>query len=482
MRKNKNQVRSFADVTLGVTGIGSSEVVASQHIYKQSYENFQSIINYPSYEIGSFDILVLSKDYGEDPDYNLNFNNIDQNYIFSVESFNIGKNQTVSTDRLAGEGINPQSFSIGQIENTVTLKFPFRVDSWGYMDFSLAAFFDYCMQAKFGSPTSILSRFTSSNSSTVGVGTSVLYVDNIAEMMSIETPFTAKIKNDLTEDSTNVQVIGVSKANRTLTLSSGLGASFARDTSYISSYVRNYSKESTFNIFSLKQGLLFGCMVDKFAISFNPGETVNVDIELKVLGVDRKYQTNMYSSFDTIVQKYLSKKPSYLLNGYSLQVSKNNPDYGYFGLGSVSDSKVFQGYQKTALDSIYVNSLSLEISNNLKPVYTLNSKSSVAVKNKMKNLLPFGYYSEGRNISGSLTYTGPMKPFLMTEFLSGPSSVNNGGITLNMGPVKLDLPEVIWTAQSQEHSSEQYQKNTVSYQVVTQNYIQDFTLESTGNY
>ena len=51
MRKNKNQVRSFADVTLGVTGIGSSEVVASQHIYKQSYENFQSIINYPSYEI-----------------------------------------------------------------------------------------------------------------------------------------------------------------------------------------------------------------------------------------------------------------------------------------------------------------------------------------------------------------------------------------------------------------------------------------------
>jgi hypothetical protein len=64
------------------------------------------------------------------------------------------------------------------------------------------------------------------------------------------------------------------------------------------------------NSFALKQGLLFGCMVDKFAISFNPGETVNVDIELKVLGVDRKYQTNMYSSFDTIVQKYLSKKPT----------------------------------------------------------------------------------------------------------------------------------------------------------------------------
>ncbi len=482
MRKSNNKVRAFADVTLGVTGIGSSESFPTQHIYKQSYENFQSIINFPSYEIGSFDLLVLSKDYGEDPDFNLNFNNIDQNYIFSVENFSIGRNQSLNTDRLVGEGINPQTFSIGQIENTVSLRFPFRVDSWGYMDFSLAAFFDYCMQAKYGSPTSIISRFSSSNSSTVGVGTSILYVDNIAEIMSVETPFTAKIKNDLTDTSQSVQVVSVSKANRTVTLSSGVGTSFSRDTSYIASYVRNYSKESTFNIFSLKQGLLFGCMVDKFSINFTPGESVVVDVDLKVLGVDRKYQTTMFSNFDTIVQKYLSKKPSYLLNGYSLQVSKNTPDYGHFGLGSVSDSKVFQGYQKTGLDSIFVNSISLEITNNLKPVYTLNSKSSVAVKNKMKNLLPFGYYSEGRNISGTLTYTGPMKPFLMTEFLSGPASLNNGGITLNMGPVKLDLPEVVWTAQSQEHGSDQYQKNTVSYQVVTQNYNQDFTLESTGNY
>lgn len=482
MRKPKDEVRAFADVTLGIASIGSSESVPSQYLYKQSYENFQSIVNFPAYEIGSFDILVLSKEYGEDPDFNLNFNNIDQNYIFSVENFSIGRNQTLNVDRLAGEGINPQSFSIGQIENTVNLKFPFRVDSWGYMDFSLAAFFDYCMQAKYGSPTSILARFTSANSSTVGVGTSILYVDNIAEIMSVPTPFTAKIKNDITETTQTVQVVSVSKPNRSITLSGGIGTAFPRDTSYIASYVRNYSKESSFNLFSLKQGLLFGCMVDKFSINFAPGESVVVDIDLKVLGVDRKYQKNMLDSFDTIVQKYLSKKPSYLLNGYSLQVSKNTPDYGHFGLGSVSESKVFQGFQKTGLDSIFVDSLSLEINNNLKPVYTLNSKSSVDVKNIMRQLLPFGYYSEGRNVSGSLTYTGPMKPYLMTEFLSGPASLNNGGITLNMGPVKLDLPEVIWTAQSSEHGADQYQKNTVSYQVVTQNYIKDFTLEATGNY
>jgi hypothetical protein len=253
MRKSNNNVRAFADVTLGVSGIASSESVATQHIYKQSYENFQSIISYPSYDLGSFDLIVLSKDYGEDPDYNLNFDNIDQNYIFSVENFSIGKNQQISTERLAGEGINPQTFSLGHIENTVTLRFPFRIDAWGYMDFSLAAFFDYCMQAKYGSPTSILSRFTSANSATIGTGTSVLYVDNIAEILAVDTPFTAKIKNDITESSQSVQVISVSKANRSITLSSGLGTSFVRDTSYIASYVKNYTKDSTFNLFSVKQ-------------------------------------------------------------------------------------------------------------------------------------------------------------------------------------------------------------------------------------
>jgi len=480
--ENINKVRAFADVTLSPTGIGSSETVDTQHLYKESYENFQSLISFPSYEIGSFDVIVLSKEYGEDPDYNLNFSNIDKNYIFSVENFSIGKNQSISTDRFAGEGINPQTFSIGKIDNTVSMRFPFRVDSWGYMDFSLAAFFDYCMQAKYGSPTSVLSRFTSSNSSTVGSGTTLLYVDNIAELLPLTLPFSAKIKNDNSDTVYNIQVIDVSKTNKTITLASGAGSTFDRDSSFIASYVKNYSKDSTFNLFSVKQGLLFGCMVDKFSINFTPGETVNVDIELKVLGVDRKYQTSIYNDFDTIVQKYLQKKPSYLLNGYSLQVSKNTPDYGYFGLGTISESKIFQGYQKSKLDSIFVDSISISIENSLTPVYTMNSKSSITTKNKMKNLLPFAYYSEGRKISGTLTYTGPMKPNLMAEFLSGPSSLNNGGITLNMGPVKLELPEVVWTAQSQEHSVEQYQKNTVSFQVVTQNYVQDYTLESTGNY
>lgn len=89
--ENINKVRAFADVTLSPTGIGSSETVDTQHLYKESYENFQSLISFPSYEIGSFDVIVLSKEYGEDPDYNLNFSNIDKNYIFQLRTFQLVK-------------------------------------------------------------------------------------------------------------------------------------------------------------------------------------------------------------------------------------------------------------------------------------------------------------------------------------------------------------------------------------------------------
>lgn len=96
--------------------------------------------------------------------------------------------------------------------------------------------------------------------------------------------------------------------------------------------------------------------------------------------------------------------------------------------------------------------------------------------------MPYGYYSEGRKISGSITYTGPIKPWAMVEFLSGPSSINNDGITFDMGPIKLELPEVVWSTVSQEHSKMEYQKNKVSFSVATQNYTFDPVLKSTGSY
>ena len=48
--------------------------------------------------------------------------------------------------------------------------------------------------------------------------------------------------------------------------------------------------------------------------------------------------------------------------------------------------------------------------------------------------------------------------------------------------IKLELPEVIWSTDSQEHSRMDYQKSKVNFSVATQNYTFDPVLKSTGSY
>lgn len=480
---NSDMKAFVVDQTVIAPSIGSSEYFPSQYLFKEAYNNFSSHLYAPSFETGYYDIFALSREYSEDPDFNLSFNNINTNYLFSIDNFNIrGAQESDAGERYAGEGANPNTFQLGPKEYNVSFTYPFKVDSWGYLDFSLAAFFDYCIQAFQGSPTAFIGRFTTDNSSTISAGTTQLYIDNIAEFMGLEVPFNAKIKSDTSTNYDLVEVTVIDKANRLLTVVGGVNVSFNRDTSYISAYPQSTGREASFSLFTLKQGLLSGCLVEKFAISFKPGEQIIANIDLKVLNVDRTYQVQMYNNFTSIVENYFKKKPSYILNGFNVRVYKSAPEYGLFGLGGILDSKLFRGFQQSQLDSIYVTEMEISIENNLKPVFTLNSKSSDAKINSFKNSLPYGYYSEGRKISGSITYTGPIKPWAMVEFLSGPSSVNNDGITFDMGPIKLELPEVVWSTDSQQHSRSEYQTSKVNFSVATQNYTFDPVLKSTGSY
>ena len=487
MRKDSSrnsEIKAFgADQTVIAPSIGSSEFFPSQYLYKEAYNNFRSQLYAPAFENVYYDIFALSREYAEDPDFNLSFSNINTNYLFSIDNFKIlGAQESDAGQRYAGEGANPNTFQLGSKEYNVSFTYPFKVDSWGYLDFSLAAFFDYCIEAFKGSPTSFIGRFTSDNASTVSAGTSQLYIDNIAEFMGLSLPFQAKIKSDTNTNYDLVEVTAIDKANRLLTVGAGINVAFNRNTSYISVNPKTDGKEASFSLFTLKQGLLSGCLVDKFSINFVPGEQIVAYIDLKVLNVDRTYQVQMYNNFTSIVENYFKKKPSYILNGYNVRVYKSAPEYGLFGLGGIFDSKLFGGFQQSKLDSIYVTEMSVSIENNLKPIFSLNSKSNDKKQNFFKNSLPYGYYSEGRKISGSITYTGPIKPWAMVEFLSGPSSINNDGITFDMGPIKLDLPEVVWSTESQEHSRMDYQKNKVNFSVATQNYTFDPVLKSTGSY
>ena len=169
--------------------------------------------------------------------------------LFSIDSFNMqGTQDSDAGQRYAGEGANPNTFQLGPKEYIVSFTYPFKVDSWGYLDFSLAAFFDYCIEAFKGSPTSFIGRFTTDNASTVTAGTSQLYIDNISEFMGLSLPFQAKIKSDTNTSYDLVTVTAINKADRLLTIGAGVNVGFSRDTSYISAYPQSNGKEASFSL------------------------------------------------------------------------------------------------------------------------------------------------------------------------------------------------------------------------------------------
>jgi len=458
-----------------------SEEVKTQSVFKSfAYENFFTDINTPAYETGYFDLIVLSREFAPDPDFNLDFANINANYLFSVD--NISFNAPISSEydaRLAGEGPNPNTFRINQREFQASIKIPLKVESWGFLDFAFQALYDFCIEGYKGSPTSYIGRFTTNNSAVIGVGTTILYVDSPAELAAFTTPFSAKIKSDTLDTIENVTVTGIGKSNNAVYLSSGLAGTHSRTTSFLYAYPSNNLREPSFTLFSLKEGMLSGCLVDKISLTFSPGESVVANIDLKILDINKKYQINMLNNFDTIIESYKKKNPSYLLQSSNLRISRPTSEAGYFGLGLQTDSKFFRGFQQIDLNNIFINEVTLEISNNLKPIYSLNSKNSDQTQQNIKNNLPFGYYSEGRQITGSITYTGPIKSWSFAEFLAGPSSLNDGGITLDMGPAKIELPDVVWSPDNSSYGVNEQVTKKVNYSVVTQKYSFDPTLNST---
>lgn len=474
MRKSKQ------DQKIESTSENISEVT-SQSVFKTfAYENFFTDINAPAYETGYYDLIVLSREVAPDPDFTLDFANINSNYLFSID--NISFNAPISSEfdsRLAGEGPNPNTFRINQSELQASFKMPLKIESWGFIDFAFQALYDFCVEGYKGSPTSYIGRFTTSNSGVIGTGTTILYIDSPAEFTSFTTPFSAKIKSDVSDTIESVTVSGVGKTNNAIYLSSGVAGTHSRTTSYLYAYPSNNLREPSFSLFSLKEGLLAGCLVDRISLSFTPGESVVADIDVKILDINKKYQIDMLNNFDTIIENYKKKNPSYLLRGSGLRIYKTSPEAGYFGLGLQNESKFFRGFQQVDLNNIFINEVTLEISNNLKPIYSLNSKNSDDTQKYIKNNLPFGYYSEGRKISGSITYTGPIKSWSFAEFLAGPSSINDGGITLDMGAAKIELPEVVWSPDVSSYSVNDKVSKKVNFLVVTQKYSFDPTLNST---
>jgi hypothetical protein len=252
------------------------------------------------------------------------------------------------------------------------------------------------MQGYKGSTLSILSRLLSSNGTTINAGTTELFINNISDFMDLTFPIAAKIKSDGTETTENVIITGANKSLKKITLQSATTSSHTTSSSYVSVIPTSNSREGTFSLFTLREGLLSGCIVDKISITFKPNDSIMANVTLKFLNIDRKYQIDMLSQFDEFVSNVVKRKPTQIINGSQIRLSKTSPSYTYnFGLGQAITSKLFRGYQERDFSNFIVNEFTLDISNNLKPVYTMNAQSTTE-PDLNKNRNPYAYVSDGR--------------------------------------------------------------------------------------
>lgn len=463
--------------------IDSEEEVGIPALIKRTETIFSQIYS-PAYEVGYFDILALSRNINIDPQYDLAFSAIDTNYLFAANNLNLNyKQESNFGKRLAGEGASPNTFKVDTRTYDLSFSIPLRVESWGYLDTVMSAIYDYFIQGYKGSSTTYLGRILSDDDDPLE-NVSTLKVDNIVDFMNLSTPFTAYIRSDDdSETGETVTVTNVNKSTKILTLSSPTNASHTPSLSYIWAKPSNpeTNREPSFSLFSLREGLLSGCVVDSISLNITPGQAINANVKIKFTNLDRKYQSNLLANFDSIAANVNDRKPNFLVNGSQVSIESKAALNTEFNLGDAKNSPLFRGFEEHLIRDFEVNEFTLEFNNNLQAIYSLNAKSNSFKKNFDKNLQPYAYYSNGRSITGTLKYTSPIKPWLFAEKLAGPPSINKQKLVVNFGPFKLQLPEIVWSPDSASSGMDQNQQKSVSFSVAVEELSYDPYFEPTGN-
>lgn len=433
---------------------------------------------------GYYDLLILDRVSSTEPGFEYNFGSIDTNFLLAVENLNFSFAQdALNYKRLAGEGADPNTFGLSKSDFSASFNMLLKASSTGYIDFGFASLWDAATLAYQGTGNAIAGRILSTNSS-VGIGTTFVVVDNISDFKSLTTPFNLTFsKFSGTEISETVSVTTVNKTNRTLYFSSGTANTHTLANTYIKAGLASTTRNPTFNLVSLFQGLLSGCLVDKITINIKPGQDIETNIDLKFLNVNRKYQIDVNNNFDTLASNVAKYKVYRSLQGSEVRINNTSYTAGGFGLTTNAfGHPFFQGFQGIGTTSFLVQEFTLTLENQLEPVYTLHSIHPDKYVRFRENLKPYGLVSNGRKIEGTIKYISPISPYALAEKLTGPSSINNGGIEVDFGVFKITFDEVVWSGSKASSQLSDSQTKEIKFSVVTEKLNKLTTLDNSTSF
>ena len=419
----------------------------------QNYSDTFSEFIVPGYQTGYYDILLLSQNSYSETNFTIDINDFNPYYYMAIENLNASYTRNAEYEsRLAGEGATPTTFQLQPFEVKLSFSMPLRVESNGYLNMTFDLLCNYCLNGNRGSKTSILGRYKSGAPTTpIAAGVTSIVVDNIADFLSMPLPFTAEILcDDNSETTETIVVSAVNKSTKTLTLSSATTQTHTPYKSYVIAYpelpVNTFP--NTFSLLSLREGLFTDCLVDKISFTIKPGDVIVANFEIVALNLYRQGQIIARDNFNSVLSELKKRRPYYTLDGANFRINALSYTADTYGLGFADTNDFFQGFQGLDISNFMMNEVTLNISNNFKPAYTLHSKVDTNYFPDVKlnkQLLPMAYYSDGRKIDGEIKYTSSINPYALFEKLAGPVGINNGGISYDFGKFYIPFSEVIYS-------------------------------------
>ena len=433
---------------------------------------------------GYYDLLILDRVNSTEPLFEYDFGSIDTNFLLNVENLNFSfAQEALNYQRLAGEGADPNTFSLSKSDFSASFNMLVKASSTGYIDFGFASLWDAATLAYQGTGNAIVGKIISTNS-TVGIGTTFVTVDNISDFKCLTTPFNVTFsKFTGTETSETKTVTSINKTSRTLFFSSGTAHTHTVASTFLKAGLASTTRNPTFNLVSLFQGLLSGCMVDKISISAKPGQDIEANIDLKFLNVNRQYQIDVNNNFDTLASNVAKYKVYRGLQGSEVRINNTSFTAGGFGLTTNAyGHPFFQGFQGIGTTSFLVQEFTLTLENQLEPIYTLHSINPDRYVRFRENLKPYALVSNGRKIEGTIKYLSPISPYTLAEKLAGPSSINNGGIEVDFGVFKITFDEVVWSGSKADSPISDSQTKEIKFSVVTEKLNKIPTLDNSTSF
>lgn len=413
-------------------------------------DNYSSL-GIPHLGSGFNDILAIVLDSPRETSIDSSASDITSSNIIQVNSFSFSLNQTsVDGSRFVGEGADQSMLSIGQISISATAKTLLMQNDFGWVLPVFNRIWDRTKYSIWGTPTAIKANLESN----ISAGANSLVVDNISDFATLPTPFLLKIIPE-TETAENVYVSSVNKSNKTLTLSTSTAYLHSSSETQVATLPNNSNfapeREPAFSLYSLREGMLSPCLVDKLTITANVNDDVNIDIAFKGLNIYRDRQIDLKNKRNEIINAFSSlDSPGRALSGTNVKVSLSSSNSGTFGLPTALGDQLFAGFQGLGIPDFVITGITLTINNQLKEIYSLHSINRNTQLRRRENTYPYALYSEGRTVSGTIRYKSPIDFWSVLEKLAGPSSINGGGLIIDFGNFKITMQELAWQPSTSE--------------------------------